>query len=380
MQRYLLFNSGCATCTQLAQAIERESNGWLVGKSLTDASMCALVKQVRPNSLAEPALLEVGDMHVRLFTGANLEMRLAFRLGLRRTWRVLRILEHASLLAPQSRPPRRTFFKGLLGSLAAIAIGGATSKRSQAAAASQRKSALPQFHRVTGRQAETLLNYAHGSASLQAFRDYIAESYPGMFKLQEEAAIVSVGAIVPGQRFVQVSIPVVGGASNSFWNLLFDDKSGEVIHTADALMTLDDQSNVVVVARVDTNVVISGVMSSATGSFLRGTGYASNGKQVALATYVPTGFASIAPMGDVNLQAVRDFKCCLNNCLASQGISALVITLTITLCSLACLIPGVNVVACAACLAVAGIGLPIEILLLCVNTCNSGSVYGGCTG
>lgn len=35
MKRYLLFDSGCSLCTQLARDIEFESDGWLEAKKST---------------------------------------------------------------------------------------------------------------------------------------------------------------------------------------------------------------------------------------------------------------------------------------------------------------------------------------------------------
>ncbi len=48
VHRYLLFDSGCACCTKLAQDIERETGGWVRARSLRDAEMHVLLNCARP--------------------------------------------------------------------------------------------------------------------------------------------------------------------------------------------------------------------------------------------------------------------------------------------------------------------------------------------
>ena len=65
MIRYLLFDSGCSTCSTLAKGIARESGGLLVMRSLRDPRMQALLEQARPDWQWEPTLLEVDGEDVR---------------------------------------------------------------------------------------------------------------------------------------------------------------------------------------------------------------------------------------------------------------------------------------------------------------------------
>lgn len=124
MKRYLLFNPGCALCTQLAQAVEQEAQGWLSGRSLHDRQMQALLKQARPNARWEPTLLEVDGERVQAFTGLRLELQLALGLGPRRCWRILRLIEQATPPRGATESARRTFLKGAAGAVGGIALGG----------------------------------------------------------------------------------------------------------------------------------------------------------------------------------------------------------------------------------------------------------------
>ena len=127
MERYLLFNPGCTLCTQVTQAVEREADGWLSGRSLHDPQMQMLLKKARPNARWEPTLLEVNGEQVRAFTGVALELQLALGLGPQRCWQILRLIDQAALSRNNAESARRTFLKGAAGVLAGVAIGGVPS-------------------------------------------------------------------------------------------------------------------------------------------------------------------------------------------------------------------------------------------------------------
>ncbi|MEW6233180.1 MAG: hypothetical protein AB1566_12815 [Chloroflexota bacterium] len=91
MNRFLLFDAGCATCTELARAIEREAAGWLTAQSLREPAVPALLDRARPGWRWEPMFLEVDGERVQSFTGAALVVRLPVGLGPHRVWRVARL-------------------------------------------------------------------------------------------------------------------------------------------------------------------------------------------------------------------------------------------------------------------------------------------------
>ena len=92
MQRYLLFDAGCAVCSGLAREIERRSAGALTAESLGDDRMRRLLERARPDWRWEPALLEVDGDRVRAFTGLRMRFRALRVLGPRRSWRIARLV------------------------------------------------------------------------------------------------------------------------------------------------------------------------------------------------------------------------------------------------------------------------------------------------
>lgn len=58
MERYLLFDSGCTTCSGIARLVEQESGGLLIAASLRDPEMQRLIKRANPNWRWEPMILE----------------------------------------------------------------------------------------------------------------------------------------------------------------------------------------------------------------------------------------------------------------------------------------------------------------------------------
>jgi hypothetical protein len=124
-KRWLLFDSACSVCRQLAQEIERETGGVVTARSLRTPQVQAMLDQARPGWRWEPTLLEVGEDHLRAFTGLGMAFRLVRILGLRRAWQVERLAYRA--LAPTARmhKERRQFLRysgGMLFSLLASSI------------------------------------------------------------------------------------------------------------------------------------------------------------------------------------------------------------------------------------------------------------------
>ncbi len=49
MPRYLLFDSGCSKCMEIARDVEQATQGWLEARSLRDPGMQSLLAQARPH-------------------------------------------------------------------------------------------------------------------------------------------------------------------------------------------------------------------------------------------------------------------------------------------------------------------------------------------
>jgi predicted DCC family thiol-disulfide oxidoreductase YuxK len=124
MELSLLFDSGCAVCTKLARAIERETEGWLAARSLHEPEVRALLDQARPGWRWEPTLLEVDGDRVRVSTGLVMRARLVLGLGPRRAWRVARLAHQAGMPLAGVDLSRRGFLQRGGALLAGLALLG----------------------------------------------------------------------------------------------------------------------------------------------------------------------------------------------------------------------------------------------------------------
>jgi predicted DCC family thiol-disulfide oxidoreductase YuxK len=126
MKRLLLFDSGCTLCRELAQAVEKESDGRLAVRSLREAEVQRLLDQARPGWSWEPTLLEVEGKNTKAYTGIAMLIRMAHGLGLRRAWRVARLVSNITAQANgEINQARRRFLKyggGIIG-LALLPFG-----------------------------------------------------------------------------------------------------------------------------------------------------------------------------------------------------------------------------------------------------------------
>ena len=80
-KRYLLFDAGCSECTEIAQAVEQETEGWLTALSLREKNTQELLSKARPGWRWEPTLLEVDGDKISAFTGLPLKLRMLVGLG-----------------------------------------------------------------------------------------------------------------------------------------------------------------------------------------------------------------------------------------------------------------------------------------------------------
>ena len=93
MERYLLFDAHCITCSAIAQSIETSTNRWVTVRSLHDPDMQKLLTQARSSWKLEPTLLEIEGDHVQIYTGLSLRFRFLLGLGPQKTWYTIRVLQ-----------------------------------------------------------------------------------------------------------------------------------------------------------------------------------------------------------------------------------------------------------------------------------------------
>jgi hypothetical protein len=120
MDRYLLFDSGCQACRDLAAEVEEAAGSWLRARSLHDPQMRALLDRARPGWRWEPTLLIVDGESLRAYTGAALAGRLITGVGPRRAARIARLTERAA--RQRVGDNRRRFLRISGGAVASLAI------------------------------------------------------------------------------------------------------------------------------------------------------------------------------------------------------------------------------------------------------------------
>lgn len=96
MDNYLLFDTHCSKCSQLAKLIEQETNGYITAASIYNPQIHALIRSNGAIPQRTPTLLEVNGKDVQIFTGITLATQLIRKLGLRQTLRIVRIISRVN--------------------------------------------------------------------------------------------------------------------------------------------------------------------------------------------------------------------------------------------------------------------------------------------
>lgn len=172
MERFLLFDSGCSLCSDLARGIEREASGWLKARSLREPEVKALLDRAEPNWRWEPTLLEVEGDRARAFTGLAMRVRLLAGLGAKRTWRIAKLVRRAEVPLIEVGLGRRRFLKLAGGAaLAAVLASLRPDYKAFADGGPDEISALlkdAKIQELKGEEAERLIQQAlHADQSLQ---------------------------------------------------------------------------------------------------------------------------------------------------------------------------------------------------------------------
>src|SRR5690606_36907029 len=92
MRHILLFDSGCSTCSRLAKEIGQATNDLLETRSLIDAQIQKLLDEAHPGWQWRPMLLELTTDDPKLYQGLKLNVRLVRNLGIRRAFKLARIV------------------------------------------------------------------------------------------------------------------------------------------------------------------------------------------------------------------------------------------------------------------------------------------------
>ena len=336
MQRYLLFDSGCTMCVDVARAIEQTSNGWMQARSLSDPEMQALLVKARPNWKWEPTLLEVDGQKVKVFTGGRLRAKIGFGLGLRRAWRIVQHLSEARPVVYEGRlftSARRTFFKQM--SMAAGVLVLPASAHSASRIGGLGSSALL-WERLSPTESTSLVAATRSSDPYQSFTTRLAPQ----FVVGEGAGVFGRGDIA----FVAVPITCQNKANGSAFAAVVDRKFQQVnqtmawtIEDADGLHHAQVQLNgqAILDATFDNNgTVVSGWVRDAKGGTqsIVGQNTVAEGRKA-----LDDLRRSLQTHGDGITTQQSSFDC-LNACLSSAGLPLYLLALIGVVCAIACAI------------------------------------------
>ncbi len=127
MNRYLLYDAGCSTCSRAAKELEKLTDGWLTLRSLREPAIRQQLDEIEPNWVWRPMLLETDGTDTNLYKGHRMMTRMVQALGLRQAWQVAQAVGWEKLLgvATNTRQldhSRRTFLTNTAAMLAAAPL------------------------------------------------------------------------------------------------------------------------------------------------------------------------------------------------------------------------------------------------------------------
>lgn len=113
MTRYLLYDSKCSVCTNLANNIKEATDGWLKVASLSDPHIRQLLKRAGSEHLWEPTLLVKSTSGWKTYTGAKMKVYIAQNLGLRKSLELNKLVR--SINTPEKFATNRRNFLRKIG-------------------------------------------------------------------------------------------------------------------------------------------------------------------------------------------------------------------------------------------------------------------------
>lgn len=125
MKCYLLFDSGCTRCSELAKQIEAETEGRLAIHSLRSRPIIDFLAANFPNWSWQPTLLERHGDDARIYTGLWMRLRLLRLLGPRRWLKVIYIVRRSGVSLVGTDVYRRRLLKaGTIVASSTVLLGG----------------------------------------------------------------------------------------------------------------------------------------------------------------------------------------------------------------------------------------------------------------
>lgn len=128
MERYIVFDADCSTCTRLAKEIEEASDGMVETLSIYDWRAKALLNRAYPQGWTHtPYFVVVKQGKVHAWRGLGLAFQLVKLIGPVRAWRIWRLGRSEGVVLPPRTDAtftsftRRQFLKSVIAISAAIA-------------------------------------------------------------------------------------------------------------------------------------------------------------------------------------------------------------------------------------------------------------------
>jgi predicted DCC family thiol-disulfide oxidoreductase YuxK len=101
VDRYLVYNAQCSTCSRLAESIRAAAHPKLVALSIYDSQAHSLLDQAYPNGWVQaPYLVFAHQGRVRAWTGVRAALGLGWLLGPQQAWRIWRLAWQSGVYVP----------------------------------------------------------------------------------------------------------------------------------------------------------------------------------------------------------------------------------------------------------------------------------------
>jgi len=144
MKHYLLFDSGCSICNDIASNVETLSDELIKLRSLRDKEVQSWLTKADPEWKWEPTLLtkQVGTDEVTIFTGIKMKYELLKILGPIRALKVFQLVSDIRA-SYRSNSGRRQLLGTLGGFIMGAVLFGRETKGLQAQESSQNSTYLP---------------------------------------------------------------------------------------------------------------------------------------------------------------------------------------------------------------------------------------------
>ena len=175
MNRYLLINDGCGTCSTIGEQVQQEAGDVLEVRGLAELEIQQHLNTALPQGWKwEPMLLEVGQ-DIRVYSGVTMRLRMIQVLGVSRALRV------ANLVYKATRPHhpvenRRTFLRYGGGVVAGLAMLGLKSTRASAAQVLDLGGLSVGFTQLTGQKLKRAIVEATGHSDNNAYSSHLVNN------------------------------------------------------------------------------------------------------------------------------------------------------------------------------------------------------------